>query len=214
MGLQRDTNWLGGLPLAQAALGFAAARHRDQHREIDGAQFIVHPIEVARMLHRDGHPDHVIAAGLLHDVLEKTTTTRVELDRRFGARVTRIVGMVSDDPSLETYEERKRELRDRVAHADPDAVAVYTADKIAKVRELALLHPWQRNGSEASTKLTHYRASLQMLRRAAAGGPLVDRLEAELSQLAGLRMRGASAARALGAQARGTASPAEPVALS
>ena len=128
-----------GLPIAQAALRFARARHAGQRREIDHAPFIAHPIEVGCLLHGDGQPDEIIAAGLLHDVLEKTATTSAELKHRFGAHVARLVESVSDDPSLGDYTTRKRELRDRVAHADPGTRAVFAADKIAKVRELALL---------------------------------------------------------------------------
>jgi (p)ppGpp synthase/HD superfamily hydrolase len=60
------------LPLAQAALRFASTRHADQCREIDGAPFIVHPIEVASLLRRDGQPDEIIAAGLLLDFRDLT----------------------------------------------------------------------------------------------------------------------------------------------
>ena len=154
-----------GLPMAQAALRFARARHAGQRREIDHAAFIAHPIEVGRLLRRDGQPDEIVAAGLLHDVLEKTATTSAELHRRFGARIARVVESVSDDPSLGDYKSRKRDLRDRVAHADPGTRAVFAADKIAKVRELALLPAWQLNEPKNRAKLAHYRASLEMLRR-------------------------------------------------
>jgi hypothetical protein len=60
------------------------------------------------------------------------------LQRRFGTRVARLVESVSDDPSVGDYKQRKRQLRDRVARADPDARAIFAADKISKVRELAL----------------------------------------------------------------------------
>ena len=82
---RRAAEPFAGLPMAQAALRFARARHAGQRREIDHAPFIDHPIEVAWLLRRDGQPDEVIAAGLLHDVLEKTATTSAELRRRFGA---------------------------------------------------------------------------------------------------------------------------------
>jgi (p)ppGpp synthase/HD superfamily hydrolase len=180
---RRETDRFTRLPLTQAALGFATARHIDQYRESDCAPFIEHPIEVARLLQRDGHPDHVIAAGLLHDVLEKTTTTHAELERRFGARIARLVTTVSDDPSIEGYAERKHELRDRVARAESDALAMFAADKIAKVRELALLPASERAGRDVDAKLSHYRASLQMLRQVAGASTLVDHLEAELSRL-------------------------------
>ena len=183
MSQRREIDRFTGLPLTQAALGFATARHRDQYRDSDREPFITHPLEVARLLHRDGHADHVIAVGLLHDVLEKTTTTRAELALRFGPRIARLVTAVSDDPSIENYAERKEELRERVARADPDALAVFAADKIAKVRELASPSAWTPTGGNTSAKLTHYYASLQMLRRAAGATRLVDCIDAELSRL-------------------------------
>jgi (p)ppGpp synthase/HD superfamily hydrolase len=180
---RRAAERFAGLPMAQAAVRFARARHAGQRREIDHAPFIDHPIEVAWLLRRDGQPDEVIAAGLLHDVLEKTATTSAELRRRFGARIARLVESVSDDPSIRDYELRKRDLRDRIAQADIDTRAVFAADKIAKVRELALLPAWQLSERTTRAKVAHYRASLAMLRRAAGELALVDLLDAELEPL-------------------------------
>ena len=87
---------------------------------IDHAPFIAHPIEVGWRLRCNGQPDEVIAAGLPQDVLEKTATTRAELRLRFGVRIARFVASVSDDPSIGDCEERKRELRGRVARGDSD----------------------------------------------------------------------------------------------
>lgn len=186
MGSRGEADWFAGLPIAQAALAFASARHAGQYREIDCAPFITHPIEVGRLLHRDGNPDHVIAAGLLHDVLERTKTTRVELDRRFGASIGRLVGTVSDDPRIEDYDERKRELRERVERADHDTLAIFAADKIAKVGELMLLPPWRLHDGTTPAKLAHYHETLAMLHRVAGGVRLVDSLDACLARLAAL----------------------------
>ena len=191
---ERAAGQFAGLPIAQAALRFARARHAHQYREIDHAPFIAHPIEVGSLLRRDGQPDEIIAAGLLHDVLEETATTSAELHRRFGAQIAGLVESVSDDPSLGDYKPRKRELRDRVAHADPGTRAVFTADRIAKVRELALLPTWQLNEPKNRAKLAHYRASLEMLQRADRGDRLVDRLDAELKQLVARAVSGARGA--------------------
>jgi (p)ppGpp synthase/HD superfamily hydrolase len=169
--------------MIRAAFGFAAARHAGQYREIDGAPFIVHPIEVGRLLRGEGQPDHVVAAGLLHDVLEKTATTALELELEFGTRIAQLVATVSDDPSIKAYEERKRELRDRVERSGSETLAIYAADKIAKVRELGLLSAWKTNQRRHRAKLAHYRASLEMLRRAAGHTGLVLRLDAELARL-------------------------------
>ena len=179
----RRAGQFAGLPIAQAAIEFATVRHAGQQREIDHAPFITHPIEVGCLLHGDGQPEEIIAAGLLHDILEKTATTSAELRHRFGAHVARLVESVSDDPPLGDYTSRKRELRDRVAHADAGTRAVFAADKIAKARELALLPARQLNEPTNRAKLAHYRASLEMLRRVDGNVPLVDRLDAELNQL-------------------------------
>jgi (p)ppGpp synthase/HD superfamily hydrolase len=170
--------------MTRAAFGFASSRHSGQYREVDGAPFIAHPLEVGRLLHRDSQPDNVVAAGLLHDVLERTSTTRPELEREFGTGIARLVAAVTDDPSIRDYEERKRELRDRVARSDSGAIAVYAADKISKVRELELLPPWRGNQSTNQAKLAHYRASAEMLQRVAGPTRLITRLDAELNACA------------------------------
>jgi (p)ppGpp synthase/HD superfamily hydrolase len=176
---------------------FARARHAGQHREIDHAPFIAHPIEVGRLLCRDGQDDAIIAAGVLHDVLEKTATSSAELHRHFGARIARVVESLSDDPSLGDYQSRKRDLRERVAHADPGTRAVFAADKIAKVRELATLPAWQLNKPKNRAKLAHYRASLETLRRVDGNTPVIHRLDAELNHLVARAATGTPSVRAI-----------------
>ncbi len=170
--------------MTRAAFGFASCRHAGQYREVDGAPFIAHPLEVGRLLNHDRQPNHVVAAGLLHDVLEKTSTTRRELEREFGTGIAQLVAAVTDDPTIRDYEERKRELRDRVARSDSGTLAIYAADKISKVRELGLLPPWRASQRTNQTKLAHYRASVEMLARVAGQTALVIRLDAELKLVA------------------------------
>jgi hypothetical protein len=131
----------------------------------------------------DGQSEEVVAAGLLHDVLEKTATSGDELARRFGTRIDGLVELVSDDPSVTDYESRKRDLRNRVARAGPDTRAVFAADKVAKVRELALLPGKRLWEPSVRARLVHYRASLEMLHRAAGEIGLVDLLDAELDRV-------------------------------
>ena len=102
-----DLSFLRELPLARAAVGFASERHAGQRRDADGAEFIVHPIEVAALLERSGYPDVVVAAAVLHDVLEDTDAERADLESRFGAEVAEIVAIVSDDPAIEDEEHRE-----------------------------------------------------------------------------------------------------------
>ena len=178
-----DLTFLQDLPLARAAVDFASERHAGQRREADGAEFILHPIEVAALLERSGYPDHVVAAAVLHDVLEDTEVTRGELEQRFGPRVAELVAAVSEDPSIEDRAERKAALRAQVAAAGEDAAGVFAADKISKTRELRKRARRGRFDRRDRAKLEHYEASLDLLYVALPGSWLVERLRAELEQL-------------------------------
>ncbi len=67
------------LPLTRSALEFATAHHEGQRRDADSAPFILHPLEVAQLLRGRAYPDEVVAAGVLHDVVEDTGVERAEL---------------------------------------------------------------------------------------------------------------------------------------
>jgi (p)ppGpp synthase/HD superfamily hydrolase len=164
---------------------YAQRAHAGQRREIDGAPFILHPLEVARLLYEHGAPDHVIAAGVLHDTLEKTDATAYELSARFGRRVGDIVRAVSDDESIAGYSRRKAALREQVSSAGPDALTVFAADKLSKVRELRLADVAMT--SVARAKLNHYRRCLALLQDQLPGNALVIDLQRELETFMGGR---------------------------
>ena len=170
------------LPKTRAAIAYADRHHGGQRREVDGAPFILHPVEVATLLYEAGATDDVIAAGVLHDTLERTDATAYELYARFGRGVGEIVSAVTDDHRIAGYARRKAALRNQVANAGDDALIVFAADKLSKVRELRL-----SDGPEIKTRsrrLRHYRLCLAMLQERLPDSPLVSALAGELSALA------------------------------
>lgn len=171
------------LPITQAAVEFALRHHEGQHRLADGASFILHPLEVASLLERAHYPDHVVAAAVLHDVLEDTDTQRSELESSFGPDVAGLVALVSDDPSIPDEEERKDDVRERVRRAGGDAPVVYAADKVAKVRELRILELTGLPEEEAKVRLERYRKSLAMLEETIPESRIVELLRFELEAL-------------------------------
>jgi (p)ppGpp synthase/HD superfamily hydrolase len=171
------------LPLTQAALDFAAGHHANQRRVADGAPFLMHPAEVASLLERAGYPDPVVAAAVLHDVLEETDVRRTELEGRFGREVADLVAAVSDDPSIDDEEARKAEVLERVRKAGGDALAVYAADKVSRVREARYLLTQSSTQDEAQAKLRRHHKSLLMLEQELPGNRLVRLLEWELESL-------------------------------
>jgi (p)ppGpp synthase/HD superfamily hydrolase len=187
-------SFLDELPLAREAVVYASERHAGQRREVDEAPFVLHPLEVAALLHNSGHAEPVVAAGALHDAVEDTPAEPGEIRERFGADVAALVTAVTEDPTIDDFAERKADLRRQVAEYGPDATAVYAADKVAKVRELRSRVSCDRellSTEEGSRKLDHYRESLGMLEHVAPEEPLVRQLRFELESLAALPPAGA-----------------------
>jgi hypothetical protein len=171
-----------------AAITYARRQHSGQHREADGAPFILHPLEVGALLQRAGAPAYVVAAGVLHDTVEKADADIDELRAQFGARVTAIVLAVTDDSRIVDYRERKAALRCQVSGAGHDALTVFAADKISKVRELRLDSPvLVEQAPPASTprqlRIDNYRACLELLERELPDSQLVGWLAIELDTL-------------------------------
>jgi (p)ppGpp synthase/HD superfamily hydrolase len=176
------------LPVTQRAIRFAGHLHRNQRRASDGAPFIVHPLEVASLLHNAGCCDRVVAAGVLHDVIEKTNTTIQEIRQRFGGHVARLVSALTEDPAITDAHDRKAALRAQVHAAGDEAATIFAADKVAKVRELRmricrLNHADLSLRADVEDKREHYIASLQMLEQLIPDHPLTRQLRFELETL-------------------------------
>jgi (p)ppGpp synthase/HD superfamily hydrolase len=170
----------------RTALAFADARHAGQRRKGDGAPYVLHPVEVAWLLHEEGYSDDVIAAGVLHDVLEATDTAPDELRQLFGDGVAEIVANLSEDESIADEPERKAALREQVAEAGPDAAAVFAADKVSKARELRARAARGPLDAADMTKLDHYLHSAELLDRLMPDHPLVAGLHLEIDALRAL----------------------------
>ena len=177
------TDFVQRSPLTRGALDFAARSHEGQRREADDAPFVTHPVEVARLLHEAGYSDEVVAAGVLHDVLEDTEVERRELERRFGPEVARLVAAVSDDPSIADHAERKAALRAQVADAGEAAAVVFAADKVSKARELRMRMSHGRFQRKDEVKIEHYQASLALLAELIPAHDLVGKLRVELESM-------------------------------
>jgi len=123
--------------LVREALGTAQRAHAGQlRRGSDGRPFIDHPVAVAELLCEERQGDEVIAAALLHDVVEKSDTDLETVRERFGEVVGDLVAAMTEDESIPSYEDRKDEHRGRVAEAGAAALAIFAADKLTNVTML------------------------------------------------------------------------------
>jgi (p)ppGpp synthase/HD superfamily hydrolase len=137
-----------------------------------------HPVDVATLLHDAGYPEHVVAAALLHDVVEDGGLGPEAMEARFGPQVAALVARVTEDDSIASFPRRKAALRSQAVGDGPEAAAIFAADKLASTRSAL-----RRGGAPQAEKLEHYERSLWLLRARYPGLPFLAELEADLSRL-------------------------------
>ena len=119
----------------EKALRVAYAAHAGQTRKgLGGAPYFTHPAHVALVLARLGFDDVVVAAALLHDVVEDVEDWTLErVEREFGPDVRAIVAELTEDKSR-TWAERKADGVARARTMSPAAATVKAADVLHNVR--------------------------------------------------------------------------------
>ena len=105
---------------AQSALVFATAAHAavGQMRKYSDDPYIVHPIRVATTVAKFGGTDEMIAAAYLHDVVEDTGVSIVDIQDMFGTDVALIVDGLTDVSKPEDGNRAVRKAMDRQHSAD------------------------------------------------------------------------------------------------
>ena len=165
--------------LVRDAYRYAAVRHAGQVKDSDGTPYLDHLVDVARLVEQAGYGDDVIAAGLLHDVVEKGGASVDEVREEFGDDVADLVAAMTEPEDIKSWSRRKRAHRRRIARADPRARALFVADKAANAAALRRALEHGEYPARFKEKLGHYQATLTML----DGGPLARRLRDELDRL-------------------------------
>ncbi|HEX8947034.1 MAG TPA: HD domain-containing protein [Candidatus Paceibacterota bacterium] len=155
-------------PLVEKALVLALKAHEGQTRKEASTPYIVHPVRVAILLARYGFDDVIVAAGLVHDVVEDTSVSLEDVRRELGEEVAALVAPVTHDESL-PWEERKKAYIESVHAASEGAKAVSVADKIANAESLLAAHAregsavWRHFNAGKEKKLWFEESMLTML---------------------------------------------------
>ena len=119
-------------------LKFATKAHGDQKRKYTGEPYIVHPIAVSEIVKTVPHTDEMVAAALLHDVVEDTPVTIQEIETKFGSKVAELVGWLTDTSRPENGNRKTRKSIDRLHSADAPAEAqtIKLADLIHNTKSI------------------------------------------------------------------------------
>lgn len=177
-------------PLVGDAFELARTAHAGQIRNGSGGRpYIEHPLTVAEQLAAEGCPDPVLAAALLHDVVEESDVEVEQIRARFGDHVAELVAALTDAEEIESYTRRKQVHRADVEAAGREALIIYAADKLANITALRRVYAEQGEavGAELKApldvKAEVWEADVTLLRSAYASLPFLAELEEQLRGL-------------------------------
>src|SRR5216683_5891090 len=133
------------LELVRKAYEFSQKQHSGQQRA-SGEPYLVHPLEVALVLAELKMDAVAVAAGLLHDSVEDTSVTIVDIRKEFGEQVAHIVEGVTKISQIDfsTREEQQAENLRKMMLAMVDdirVVLIKLADRLHNMRTLEHLAP-------------------------------------------------------------------------
>ena len=131
------------MDIEQLALDFATAAHTGQKRKYTGEDYIVHPMEVAEIVKTVAYTPEMIAAALLHDVVEDTDASLEDILHRFGSAVADLVRDLTDVSQPEDGNRAARKALDRAhtALASASAKTIKLADLISNSRSIVEFDP-------------------------------------------------------------------------
>jgi guanosine-3',5'-bis(diphosphate) 3'-pyrophosphohydrolase len=122
------------------AAAFAARVHEHQKRKDGKTPYFSHPVRVCLVVrHVFGFDDpRMLAAALLHDTIEDTTTDYDELVEHFGPDVANWVAALSKDSRLPN-DEREKAYCEKLSRADWQVKVIKLADQYDNLGDCAYL---------------------------------------------------------------------------
>jgi len=125
----------------RAAYEYARKAHGPQLRK-DGTEFITHPLASAEIVAEIGLDEDSLCAALLHDCIEDTVATHVEIEKLFGKDVAEIVEGVTKLTRGVNYTNKEDEQMDNlrkmlIAMAkDIRVILIKIADRLHNMRTM------------------------------------------------------------------------------
>jgi len=205
-------------PFLEVAARLAARGHHPQFRKQDPGKpdcdpggrklpgdcipYITHPMGVMTILARTGASDQLLAAALLHDYLEDVDDPDgpSHIREACGEDVLKLVEAVSENKRREfsarkTWQARKQETVEHLAHMAGDAVRLKTADLLHNLLSLIAdirnaedpRKVWERFNARKEQQLRHFHSVLDAAsRRLGETDPLILALKQSIEDLESL----------------------------
>ena len=135
------------------ALAFAEESHQGQYRK-SGDDYIIHPVEVAKILMDMKMDTDTIVAGLLHDVVEDTLIPIADIKYNFGDTVATLVDGVTKLKALPNGTKNQAENIRKMILAMAENIRVILiklADRLHNMRTLKFMKPEKQQSISKET---------------------------------------------------------------
>lgn len=148
--------------LIQKAILMAMEAHKGQVRKGDGkTPYILHPLEVGITLSYYTASEELIAAAILHDVIEDSSIKASEIKQEFGEEVCDAVELLTENKKIEDWAERKAENLNRLSQ-NKTIYIIKAVDSLVNMKELfALIEDqgeavWKRFNASKEMKMAYF----------------------------------------------------------
>ena len=135
------------------ALAFAEESHQGQYRK-SGDDYIIHPVEVAKILMDMKMDTDTVVAGLLHDVVEDTLIPIADIKYNFGDTVAVLVDGVTKLKALPNGTKNQAENIRKMILAMAENIRVILiklADRLHNMRTLKFMKPEKQQAISKET---------------------------------------------------------------
>lgn len=128
--------------LVSEAISFATMAHDGMRRKKCELPYVLHPLEVGVIVSSMTANQQVIAAGVLHDVVEDAGISIEEIGEKFGERVMELVASETENkrdelPPEQTWRIRKEESLETLRTTDDmDILMLWMGDKLSNIRTI------------------------------------------------------------------------------
>lgn len=119
------------------AIYFATKAHKNQRRKIEDVDMIFHPLTVGMILQRNNCDENIVAAGILHDVVEDTKYTFDDIEKEFGREIRNYVYDASEPDKTLEWEDRKKHTIEHIKLAPLGSKLIVACDKISNLEDLS-----------------------------------------------------------------------------
>lgn len=118
------------------AYNYSKEKHDGQKRKWSNLDYFTHPKAVARMIEDLTKKDYLVAVALLHDVIEDTDATYLDIVGKFGQRIATLVMELTETPEKRKELKKSEYLIREMLQISDDALTVKLADRYHNIKFL------------------------------------------------------------------------------